>query len=93
MQTTLMIKDLSASTELDRAAMSAVHGGQDNQANGTSQMNVEKMAAVANVGNGSLFLGGPATIQASSTFSQDASNTSYSANFDLASLGYFGYPR
>ena len=61
MQTTLMIKDLSASLELDRAAMTAVRGGEGNQANGTSQANVQNMAAAANIGNVSIF-GGPATI-------------------------------
>ncbi len=55
MQTTLTIKDLSTSLELDRKAMSAVHGGQDNQAIGTSQSNLQVMFAAANVGNGSLF--------------------------------------
>jgi len=51
---TLMIKDLSTSLELDRKAMTAVHGGVADQANGTSQSNVQNMAAAANVGNGSM---------------------------------------
>ena len=38
--------------------MTAVRGGQDNQAIGTSQSNVQVMLAAANVGNGSFF-GGP----------------------------------
>ena len=90
---TLMIKDLSASLELDRAAMTAVRGGTGvpatstgNQANGTSQANVQNMAAAANIGNGSLILG-PATIQSDNTFTQDAHNTNYSTNVDLAALG------
>src|SRR4051812_34996455 len=66
MQSTLIIKDLSASLELDGKAMGAVSGGQDNQANGTSQLNAQGMAAVANVGNGSLVLG-PAMIQSDNT--------------------------
>jgi hypothetical protein len=86
MQTTLMIKDLSASLELDRKAMTAVHGGQDNQAIGTSEANVQKMAAVANVANGSLFLG-PTTIQSDNTFTQNASNENYATNVDLTVLG------
>jgi hypothetical protein len=86
MHTSLMIKDLSASVELDRAAMSAVRGGEGNQANGTSQANVQTMVAAANVGNGSLILG-PATIQSDNTFTQDAHNTSYSANYDFSALG------
>ena len=83
---TLMIKDLSASLELDRTAMTAVRGGEGNQANGTSQANVQNMAAAANIGNGSLILG-PATIQSDNTFTQDAHNTNYSTNVDLAALG------
>jgi len=54
MKSTLTISDLSASKELDGKAMSAVRGGTADQANGTSQMNVQNMAALANVGNGSL---------------------------------------
>ena len=86
---TLIIKDLSSSLELDREACLAVRGGQDNQANGTSQTNVQTMAAVANVGNASLF-GGPATIQSDNTFSQSAHNSSFSANVDWASIGLRG---
>ena len=83
---TLKIKDLSASVELDRAAMTAVRGGLGDQANGTSQSNVQNMAAVANVGNGSLF-GGPTTIQSDNTFTQSAYNESYAANFKGISIG------
>ena len=83
---TLMIKDLSASLELDRAAMTAVRGGEGNQANGTSQANVQNMAAAANVGNYSVF-GGPATIQSDNTFTQDAHNTNFATNVDLAAIG------
>jgi len=85
MQTTLTIKDLSASHELDAKAMCAVRGGDGNQANGTSQMNVQHMAALANVGNASLF-GGPATIQSDNTFTQSASNYSYAENFKGLSI-------
>ena len=90
MQTTLNIKDLSATHELDGSAMTAVRGGEGNQANGTSQLNAQGMATLANVGNGSLFCG-PATIQSDNTFTQDAHNTSYSSNVDLASIGR-GFP-
>ncbi|KQV87950.1 hypothetical protein [Rhizobacter sp. Root1221] len=90
MQTTLTIKDLSATHELDGKTMSAVRGGQDNQANGTSQLNAQGMATLANVGNGSLVLG-PVTIQSDNAFTQDARNTSYSSNVDLASIGR-GFP-
>ena len=83
MKTTLTIKDLSTSLELDRKSMSAVHGGQDNQAIGTSQSNLQGMLAAANVGNGSKFCG-PAEIQSDNTFSQDATNTNTAANVDFA---------
>ena len=84
---TLTIKDLSASHELDCKAMSAVHGGLGDQANGTSQSNVQTMVAAANVGNGSIFAG-PATIQSDNTFSQSASNYSEALNFKGFSIGY-----
>ena len=90
MQSTLTIKDLSASLELDAKAMTAVRGGQDNQANGTSQLNAQGMATLANVGNGSLVLG-PAMIQSDNTFDQTAHNTSYTSNADLFSIGR-GFP-
>ena len=77
---TLMIKDLSASLELDRDAMSVVRGGAGDQANGTSQANFQQMMAVANVGNGSLFAG-PATIHSDNTFDQTASNYNEAENF------------
>ncbi|NPC56482.1 hypothetical protein [Caenimonas soli] len=87
----LHISDLSIDKELDRKAMSAVHGGQDNQAIGTSQSNLQGMVAAANVGNGSLFCG-PATIQSDNTFHQDASNTNTATNVDFALLVGLGMP-
>lgn len=86
MQTTLTIKDLSASLELDRKAMTAVHGGDGNQAIGTSQANAQGMLAAANIANGSLVLG-PATVQSDNTFTQTAYNDNYATNVDFASLG------
>jgi hypothetical protein len=87
---TLMIQDLSASIELDRKAMTAVRGGADDQAIGTSQSNVQSMVAVANVGNGSKFCG-PTNIQSDNTFSQDATNTNTATNVDaFALLGRLG---
>ena len=79
--TTLHISDLSISKDLDGKAMTAVRGGADDQAIGTSQSNFQGMAAAANVGNFSIF-GGPATIQSDNTFSQDASNTNTATNVD-----------
>ena len=78
---TLMIKDLSASLELDREAMKAVRGGADDQAIGTSQSNAQLMSAAANVGNGSIF-GGPTNIQSDNTFTQTASNSNTATNVD-----------
>jgi hypothetical protein len=48
-------------------------------------MNVQNMAALANIGNGSLF-GGPATIQSDNTFTQSASNYNYADNFKGLSI-------
>ena len=90
MTSTLTLSDLSASKELDRAAMSAVRGGNANQANGTSQLNLQSMLAAANDGNG-LVVGAnsPVIIQSDNTFSQDAHNSSTATNdksFDLRAL-------
>lgn len=82
---TLMIQDLSASVELDRKAMTAVRGGFDDQAIGSSQSNVQGMVAAANIGNASLF-GGPSTIQSDNTFTQTASNTNTATNVDAFAL-------
>jgi len=88
--TTLHINDLSINKELDGKAMTAVHGGQDNQAIGTSQSNVQVMAAAANIGNGSFF-GGPTDIQSDNTFTQTASNSNTATNVDaFALLGRLG---
>jgi len=91
MQATIHISDLSTSDELDGKAMSAVHGGQDNQAIGTSQANVQSMVAAANVGNGSIFRG-PANLQSDNTFHQDATNTNTVANVDFALFAGLGLP-
>ena len=89
----MMIKDLSASLELDRKAMTAVRGGADDQAIGTSQSNVQGMVAVANIGNGSVF-GGPTNIQSDNTFTQNASNSNTATNVDaFLLLGRLGLIR
>ena len=88
------ISDLSISKELDGKAMAAVRGGADDQAIGTSQVNGQIMAAAANVGNASLFGGGPATIQSDNAFTQNAANYNTATNVDaLLVLGRFGLPR
>ena len=90
MKSTLTLSDLPTSKELDRKAMSAVRGGNANQANGTSQLNLQGMLAAANVGNG-LVVGAnsPVIIQSDNTFSQDAHNSSTATNdksLDLRAL-------
>ena len=84
MKSTLQISDLSASKELDGKAMSAVRGGDGNQAVGTAQTNLQNMLAAANVGNG-LVVGAnsPVIIQSDNTFKQDASNDNYASNKSL----------
>ena len=88
MKSTLTITDLSASKQLDRKAMSAVHGGNADQANGTSQLNLQSILAAANVGNG-LVVGAnsPVIIQSDNTFGQDASNSNTAYNDKSFSLG------
>ena len=91
--TTLHISDLSISKELDGKAMTAVRGGADDQAIATGQSSVQKMGAVANVGNGSFFCG-PTNIQSDNTFTQTASNSNSATNVDaFALLGRLGLPR
>ena len=84
---TLTISDLSVRKELDGKLMSAVRGGQDNQANGVSQLNLQSMLAAVNVGNG-LKVGNnsPVIIQSDNTFTQDASNHSFALNKDSFDL-------
>jgi hypothetical protein len=87
----LHINDLSTATELDAKAMTAVRGGADDQAIGTSQLNLQAMLAAANVGNG-LKVGdnSPVIIQSDNTFSQDADNTNHASNKSLLLAALFG---
>ncbi|WP_427914718.1 hypothetical protein ACPWT1_07335 [Ramlibacter sp. MMS24-I3-19] len=89
--TSLHISDLSTSKELDAKAMTAVRGGADDQAVGTSQQNVQAMLAAANVGNG-LVAGpnSPVIIQSDNTFSQDADNSNRGSNKSLLLAALFG---
>jgi hypothetical protein len=87
----LSITDLSINEELDAQAMAAVRGGIDDQAIGVSQGNGQVMGAAANIGNASLFAGGPATIQSDNAFTQNAANYNTAANVDaLLVLGRLG---
>ena len=90
MTSTLILRDLSVSKELDGKAMSAVRGGFDDQANGIAQQNLQSMAAAANVGNGLYVAGGPLTIQSDNSFHQDASNDSFAKNVDAFSIKFPG---
>ena len=87
----LHVSDLSVSKELDRKAMAAVRGGQDNEAIGTSQLNLQSMLAAANVGNG-MKVGdnSPVIIQSDNTFSQDADNSNQPSNKSLLLAAFFG---
>jgi hypothetical protein len=87
----LHIKDLSKATELDGKAMMAVRGGADDQAIGTSQLNLQAMLAAANVGNG-MKVGdnSPVIIQSDNTFSQDADNDNHASNKSLLLAALFG---
>lgn len=86
---TLSIRDLPLSRELDVKALAAVRGGNADQANGTSQLNLQSMLAAANVGNG-LVVGhnSPVIIQSDNTFTQDAHNTNTAYNSKSLDLAY-----
>ena len=87
----LQISDLSISKELDDKAMAALRGGLDDQAIGTSQVNLQSMLAAANVGNGMVVgANSPVIIQSDNTFSQDASNSNYVSNKSLLLAALFG---
>ena len=82
----LTIKDLSASTELDRVAMSAVHGGAD--ANALVQNMLQAQSVLVPVANGASFGAGSATnIDVDVDADQHAKNRSFQYNGD--SLGIF----
>ena len=87
----LHISDLSVNKELDGKAMSAVRGGADDQAVGTSQLNLQSMLAAANVGNGMVVgANSPVIIQSDNTFSQDADNSNTPSNKSLLLAAFFG---
>ena len=82
---TFTIKDLSTSIELDRAAMTGVHGG---NANSAVQTIGQVQQVHVPVGNGSMFGPGSATnIDVDVDASQRASNRSSQSNGD--SFGIF----
>jgi hypothetical protein len=79
MTSTLTIKDLALDKQLDGKTMSAVRGGNSDQANATMQGNVAKMTAPVSVGNDSGIFG-PANFQVDSNPTQSLSNYSDSSN-------------
>ena len=88
----LHISDLSINKELDGEAMTAVRGGLDDQAIGTSQLNLQAMMAAANVGNGMVVgANSPVIIQSDNTFSQDADNSHDASNKSLLLAAFFGH--
>ena len=92
--TILHISDLPVSKELDRQAMAAVRGGLDDQAVGTSQLNLQEMMAAANVGNGMVVgANSPVIIQSDNTFGQDADNSNKASNKELFLAALFGKDR
>jgi len=90
MKSTLILRDLSVSKELDAKAMSAVRGGTDDQANGIAQQNLLAMKAASNVANALIVAGGPLTVQSDNSFHQDASNDSFAKNVDAFSIKFPG---
>jgi hypothetical protein len=89
---TLHIRDLSSGKELDGQAMAAVHGGQDDQAIGSGQSNVQSVAATASVGNGARYVAGPANIQSDTTFSQSNHNSNAAWNLGFGLFFGWGVP-
>ena len=88
----LTIKDLSASAELDRAAMSAVRGG--TFANSAVQTILQAQDVTVPVANGSYFGAGSATnIDVDVDASQRASNRSSQFNGDTFGLFLGSFPR
>jgi len=81
---TFTIKDLSTSIELDRAAMTGVHGGAD--ANSAVQTIGQAQQVKVPVGNDSMF-GSATNIDVDVDADQHAKNRSYQYNGD--SLGIF----
>ncbi|MGZ5818920.1 MAG: hypothetical protein ACXWJD_09250 [Burkholderiaceae bacterium] len=79
MKSTLTIKDLALDKVLDGKTMSAVHGGNSDQANATQQGNFAQMKAPVSVGNDAGIYG-PVNFQVDSNPTQTLSNYSTSTN-------------
>lgn len=87
MKSTLAIKDLSLSKELDAKGMSAVVGG-NAQANGLTQLNLQSLLAANNVGNNLSSGLGPIIVQSDIDNTQTADNTATQVNDKFALLAF-----
>ena len=88
---TFTIKDLSTSIELDRAAMTGVHGGAG--ANSAVQTIGQVQQVLVPVGNGSYFGDGSATnIDVDVDADQHAKNRSYQYNGDSLGILLGSFP-
>jgi hypothetical protein len=88
---TFTIKDLSTSIELDRTAMTGVHGGSANSAVQTIGQGQQVYVPVA---NGSIFGPGSATnIDVDVDADQHAKNRNYQYNGDSLGISLGSFPR
>jgi hypothetical protein len=86
----MLIKDLSASTELDQAAMTAVHGGADDSGNSI----VSGIVQLSTINAGNMIVAGPGSSLTSSnnvTANQNASIFNSQNNGDVLGL-FIGFP-
>ncbi len=86
----MLIKDLSASTELDQAAMTAVHGGANDNGNSI----VSGIVQLSTVNAGNMIFAGPNSSLTSSnnvTANQNASIFNSQNNGDVLGL-FIGFP-
>jgi hypothetical protein len=95
MPTTLTIKDLSPSEELDREAMAAICGAGIGLGFVPRNLINQELNAITIVGAGSEFIGGDTEFRLTNTYSQSANQVDGGANLDglllaLNSLGQLG---
>jgi hypothetical protein len=88
---TLTIKDLSTSIELDRAALTGVHGGAN--ANSAVQSIAQAQQVEVPVGNNSMFGAGSTNIDVDVDADQHARNRSYQYNGDSLGISLVPFMR
>jgi hypothetical protein len=81
----LIIKDLSASSELDHAGMTAVRGGE--QVNGATQMAALNQSTGNTVGNGLVSGNGPISVVSDIDTTQ--TSTQYLDQYNFKGLSYW----